>query len=166
MAARSNYNLFSSLARSGNVEILGDPAVRTDIPEDVVKYIDQGYSIAEEIKLGVTGRQEISAAPNANTSQTQAFASLNISSPFKALLGCIPSRVALYVMIVGTKIGPIDLIESDEVCGEVFSEVSLCNTVRWPTVQTGQNIVVTLGNTNDSAPVEPRFSLTGIRLRK
>ena len=69
MAARSNYNLFSSLARSGNVEILGDPAVRTDIPEDVVKYIDQGYSIAEEIKLGVTGRQEISAAPNANTSQ-------------------------------------------------------------------------------------------------
>lgn len=157
--------LFNDMARTGNVEILGDPAVRANLPSDVVEYMDKGYNVAEEIKLGVTGRTEIPAAPNANTSTTEAFPSLNISSPFKALLGCIPSRVALYVMIVGTKIGPIDLIESDEVCGEVFSEVSLCNTIRWPTVQTGQNIIVTLGNTNDAAPVEPRFSLTGIRLR-
>lgn len=157
--------LFNDLARAGNVEILGDPAIKNNLPSDVVEYMDKGFTVAEEVKLGVTGRTQIGAAPDANTSTNLAFASLNISSPFKALLGCIPSQIALYIMIVGTKIGPIDLIESDSVCGEVFSEVSLCNTIRWPTVQTGQNIIVTLGNTNPAAPVEPRFSLTGIRLR-
>ena len=77
----------------------------------------------------------------------------------------IPSSVALFLVVATAKIAAIDLIDGEPICADIFSEVSLNNQVRWPTAQTGQQIQVSIGNTDTASAHEPRTSLTGVRLR-
>lgn len=158
-------NMFSRLARAGNVEILGDPAARTEDPRNVVQYTDNDYKIAEEVNLGLGGRFLVNQAPSAVASFTAALPAPNTSLPFKTLRATIPSNVALYFMLSRIKIAATDFLEGDPICGDIFSEVSLNNSVRWSTAQTGQQIQISVDNTDAAAAHEPRLTLTGIRLR-
>jgi hypothetical protein len=162
--------MFSRLARAGNpnlgnVEILGDPATRTDVAAEMVKYIDQGYNVAEEVNLGLGGRFPVPAASSPTVGTTLNLPAPNTSLPFKTLRATIPSNVALYFMLTRIKIAATDFLEGDPICGDIFSEVSLNNSVRWSTAQTGQQIQMDVSNTDPGAAHEPRLTLTGIRLR-
>lgn len=160
-------DMFKRLTRSGNVQILADPAlvVQQAAAESMVKYTEQGYNNAEEVNMGLGGRFTVPAAPNPNASTILPLPSPNTSLPYMTQRVTTPSSVALFLMFVTAKIAAIDLIDAEAICGDIFSEVSLNNGVRWPTAQTGQQIQISVGNTNAASPIEPRVSLTGIRLR-
>lgn len=160
-------DMFRRLTRTGNVQVLADPAMAVDEAnvQSMVKYVEQGYKNAEEVNLGLGGRFSINPAPNATDSTVAALPSPNTSLPYMTQRATIPSSVALFLVVVTAKIAAIDLIESGPICGDIFSEVSLNNGVRWPTAQTGQQIQVSLGNTDQNTAHEPRMSLTGVRLR-
>lgn len=158
-------DMYSRLTRSGSVEVLGDAALRVDTPPNPVPYRDQNYSVAEEVNLGLGGRFSIPAAPSPTTSTVLALPAPNTSLPFMTQRVTIPSSVALYLMLTQAKIAAIDLIDGEAICADIFSEVSLNNGVRWPTAQTGQQVQVSIGNTDTASAHEPRCSLTGVRLR-
>lgn len=160
-------NMFDRLARAGNVKILGDPALQVEEAnvQSMVKYTDQGYNIAEEVNMGMGGRQAIAAAPDALNGTLAALQAPNTSLPYMVQRITIPSSVSLYFMISLIKIAAIDLKDGFDICGDIFSEVSLNNGVRFPTAQTGQQIQMSLTNTDPASAHEPRVSFTGIRLR-
>lgn len=159
--------MFRRITRSGNVQVLADPALAVDEANanQMVKYVEQGYKNAEEVNLGLGGRFEIPVAPNATTSTVLPVPTPNTSLPYMVQRVTVPSSVALFLMFTGVKIAAIDLIDGEAICADIFSEVSLNNGVRWPTAQTGQQIQVSVGNTDPTAAHEPRISLTGVRLR-
>lgn len=142
----------------GNVSILGDPAMRVDSPIKYVDYVDKKYTEAEEVSFGLGGRQVILAGAS------ERLKAPTTDNPFLALRATIPSSVSLYFMIDFMQVASTVLLEGDPICGDIYSEVSLNNSVRWPTVQTGTAYKIGLNNT-DTDPHEPRFTLTGIRLR-
>lgn len=160
-------DMFSRLTRAGNVQVLADPAIAVDQANaaQMVKYTEQGYNNAEEVNMGLGGRFLIGAAPSATQSLVVPLPSPNTSLPYMTQRVTIPSSVALFLMVVTAKIAAIDLIDAEAICGDIFSEVSLNNAVRWPTAQTGQQIQISIGNTDATDPHEPRMSLTGVRLR-
>ena len=157
------YDRLTSL--NGQVEVLGDAALRVDKPANPVQYRDKEYTTAEEVNLGLGGRFEIAAAPSPTNSQTESLPTPNTSLPFMTQRVTIPSSVALFLMVRTAKIAAIDLIDGEPICADIFSEVSLNNGVRWPTAQTGQQIQVAIDNTDTASAHEPRVSLTGVRLR-
>lgn len=159
-------DLYSRLSKSGNVEILGAPAILADsIAADAIKYVEQGYRVAEEINLGLTGITEWAVAASPTQPNYQQVPNPTLDLPFSAQRVTIPSWTAPYFVLSFAKIAAVELIEGQPVCADIFSEVSLNNGVRWPTAQTGQNIRITLGNTDTANAHEPRLSITGIRLR-
>lgn len=159
-------DIFERLTRAGNVEVLGAPAILSEsISQDAVRFYNNGFKSADEVNLGLTGIQEWAAAPNPLTPNYQDVPNPTLDLPFSTQRVTIPSTVAPFFVISNVKIAAIQLIEGQPVCGEIFSEVSLNNGVRWPTAQTGQNIRMTLGNTDTANAYQPRVSLTGIRLR-
>lgn len=150
----------------GQIQIVGDTAIRVDAAGTPVEYTEKGYTIAEEVNLGIGGRFALQVAP----SPTTGFEALiptpqNVPLPFMAQRLTIPSSVALFLMLSMAKIAAVDLIDGDPICGDIFSEVSLNNAIRWPTANTGQQVGLRAINTTTSGPVEPRVSLTGVRLR-
>ncbi len=153
-------------AVNGQIQVVGDTAIRVDESGNPIEYTEKGYTIAEEVNLGIGDRFEIGAAPDATTSLVEKIPSpTNVSLPFMTQRMTIPSSVALFLMITQAKIAAVDLIDGDPIAADVFSEVSLNNGVRWPTANTGQNIQLQIGNTDDTEGHEPRVSLTGVRLR-
>ena len=151
--------------RSGNVQILGAPAAMVETPTRQVEYRQQTYSQAEEVNLGLGGRFSVPAAPSAVLGTTLPVPAPNTALPFETNRLTIPSSVSLYFMIPQAKIAAIDLIDGEPICGDIFSEVSLNNQVSWPTAQTGQQIQMSVMNTDPDSAHEPRISLTGMRLR-
>lgn len=163
-------DMYNRLTRAGNVRILGDhtlgdAAIPVDEPTNPVKYQNQQYKTAEEVNLGLGGRFAIPAAPSTVLSTVLPIPTPNTSLPFMTQRVTIPSSVSLFLMMTQAKIAAIDLIDGEAICGDIFSEVSLNNGVRWPTAQTGQQIQTSIGNTDTAAAHEPRLSLTGVRLR-
>lgn len=165
-------DLYSRLTQAGNVRILGDhrlnvgdAAIMVDAPSSPVKYQNVQYNTAEEVNMGLGGRFLVAAAPSPVASTTVQLPTPNTSLPFMTMRVTIPSSVSLYFMLNTAKIAAIDLIDGEAICGDIFSEVSLNNGVRWPTAQTGQQFQITISNTDDTAAHEPRVSITGIRLR-
>lgn len=152
-------------SRTGNVQILGAPAALVETPNKMVEYRNQGYNNAEVVNLGLGGRFSIAAAPGPTTTTFAALPAPNTSLPYETQRVTIPSSVSLYLVMSVAKIAAIDLIDGEPICADIFSEVSLNNEVQWPTAQTGQQIQITIGNTDTAAAHEPRVSLTGIRLR-
>jgi len=151
---------------NGQIQVVGDTAIRVDQSGSPIEYTEKGYTIAEEINLGLGNRFSIPAAPSAVLSTTlQIPAPSNVSLPFMAQRLTIPSSVSLFLMVTQAKIAAIDLIDGDPITADVFSEVSLNNGVRWPTANTGQQIQLAAANTDPAAAHEPRISLTGVRLR-
>lgn len=144
----------------GQPEILGDPAalVATEADQDVVRYTQNGYRASDRIHFGVTGTQLLAAGA------TQTF-SQGVATPFKPTKMTIPSVVAPFLVITSCKIGPTELIDGQGVAADIFSEVSLNAGISWPTVETSQEIKITLQNIGPD-PVMPRVSVHGIRLRK
>ncbi len=147
------------------VEILGDPAQAVSEPERFVKYQDKTYRVAEEINVGIGGRYLIAIAPSAVQGTEVQIPSPNIDQPFLTQRVTIPSSVSLYLMLSFAQVSSVVLIDGDAICGDIFSEVSLNNGVRWPTAQTGQSFRISLINTDNTAAHEPRLTLTGVRLR-
>ena len=163
MRKNSVYDRMQSL--NGNVDVLGDAAIRVNAPTNPVQYRETDYTIAEEVNLGLGGRVEVPAAPSTTLSSTLQLPTPNTSLPFMTQRVTIPSSVALFLMLSQAKIAAIDLIDGEAICADVFSEVSLNNGVRGPTAQTGQQIGITIQNTDPSSAHEPRVTLTGVRLR-
>lgn len=157
------YDRLTSL--NGQVDILGDAAVRVNQPANPVQYREGEYKVAEEVNLGLGGRFSIPAAASATVGATASLPAPNTSLPFMTQRVTIPSSVALFLMVRTAKIAAIDLIDGEPICADIFSEVSLNNGVRWPTAQTGQQIQISVDNTDTTSAHEPRMSLTGIRLR-
>lgn len=155
--AGSVYN--EVVRRVNGVDILGDPAQRVDAPLKYVDYVDKKYTQAEEVQFGLSGRQAIAAATS------ERLDAPSTDQPFLALRATIPSSVALYFVINFMQVSSVVLLEGNPICGDIFSEVSLNNGVRWPTVQTGTAYKMDFENTDPTDPHEPRFTLTGIRLR-
>lgn len=147
------------------VEILGDPAQAVEEPERFVKYQNKIYRVAEEVNVGIGGRFAIPAAVSPTDGSQARIPSPNIDQPFLTQRVTIPSQSSLYLLLVFAQVSSIVLIDGDPVCGDIFSEVSLNNGVRWPTIQTGQSVKVDFENANPLAAVEPRMSLTGVRIR-
>lgn len=160
-------DMFTRLTRSGNVQVLADPALQVEQAQaqSMVKYTEQGYNNAEEVNIGLGGRFSIPAAASPTTGTVLPLPSPNTSLPYMTQRVTIPSSVALFLMVTTAKIAAIDLIDANSICGDIFSEVSLNNGVRWPTAQTGQQIQVSVENTDATSAHEPRMSLTGVRLR-
>lgn len=158
-------DMYSRLTSAGSVQVLGDAAMPVDVPPNPVKYQNQVYKTAEEINIGLGGRFEVAAAPNATQSTVSAIPTPNVSLPFMTQRVTIPSSVALFLLVPTAKIAAIDLIDGEPICADIFSEVSLNNGVRWPTAQTGQQIQLSIANTDTASSHEPRISLTGVRLR-
>ena len=160
-------DMYSRLTSAGSVNILGDAALPVDTPPNPVRYQNQVYKTAEEINVGLGGRFEIPPASGPLPTDTTILAipAPNTSLPFMTQRVTIPSSVGLFLIITTAKIAAIDLIDGEPICAEIFSEVSLNNSVRWPTAQTGQQISVSIGNTDPASSHEPRVSLTGVRLR-
>jgi hypothetical protein len=151
---------------NGQIQVVGDTAIRVDQSGSPIEYTEKGYTIAEEINLGLGNRFSIPAAPSPTASSILAVPSPNnVSLPFMAQRLTIPSSVSLFLMMTSAKIAAIDLIDGDPITADVFSEVSLNNGVRWPTANTGQQIQLQAANTDPAAAHEPRISLTGVRLR-
>ena len=156
-------DVYNALTRQlGAVEILGgmlgDPALKVDTATKGIQYKDKSYSVAEEINVGIGGRFVVLAGA------TSPIPSPSLDQPFLATRATIPSSVALYFMLQFAQVSSVVLLDGDAICGDIFSEVSLNNGVRWPTAQTGQSFKFSFQNT-DVADHEPRFSLTGVRLR-
>jgi hypothetical protein len=158
-------DMYNRLTNAGSVQVLGDAAIPVADAPNPVKYQNQSYKTAEEVNLGLGGRFELAAAPNALNSTTDNLPSPNTSLPFMTQRVTIPSSVALFLMVRTAKIAAIDLIDGEPICADIFSEVSLNNGVRWPTAQTGQQIQIAIDNTDPASAHEPRASLTGVRLR-
>lgn len=160
-------DMFTRLTRAGNVQVLADPALQVEQAQaqSMVKYTEQGYKNAEEVNIGLGGRFLVAAAASATVGTVADLPSPNTSLPYMTQRVTIPSSVALFLMIRTAKIAAIDLIDAAPICGDIFSEVSLNNGVRWPTAQTGQQIQVSVENTDTASAHEPRVSLTGVRLR-
>ena len=158
-------DMYNRLTSAGNVQVLGDAAMPVESAPNPVKYLNQSYKTAEEVNLGLGGRHLIAVAPSAIVSTTSTLPTPNTSLPFMTQRVTIPSSVSLYLMVRSAKIAAIDLIDGEPICADIFSEVSLNNGVRWPTAQTGQQIQVTIDNTDTVSAHEPRLSLTGVRLR-
>lgn len=158
-------DMYSRLTSAGSVQVLGDAAMPVDVPPNPVKYQNQVYKTAEEINIGLGGRFEVAAAPNGTQSTVSAIPTPNVSLPFMTQRVTIPSSVALFLLVPTAKIAAIDLIDGEPICADIFSEVSLNNGVRWPTAQTGQQIQLSIANTDTASSHEPRISLTGVRLR-
>lgn len=158
-------DLYNRLTSSGSVQVLGDAAMAVSQAPNPVKYQNQDYATAEEVNLGLGGRFVVPAASSPVVGTTEALPSPNTSLPFMTQRVTIPSSVALFLMVRTAKIAAIDLIDGEPICADIFSEVSLNNGVRWPTAQTGQQIQISVDNTDDTSSHEPRASLTGVRLR-
>ncbi len=163
-------DMFNRLTKAGSVQVLGDhtlgdAAVAVEAAPNPVQYQNQQYKTAEEVNLGLGGRFVIAAAASPTVGTTESLPSPNTSLPFMTQRVTIPSSVALFLMVRSAKIAAIDLIDGEPICGDIFSEVSLNNGVRWPTAQTGQQIQVSIDNTDTLSSHEPRVSLTGVRLR-
>ena len=158
-------DMYSRLTSAGSVQVLGDAAIPVDVPPNPVKYQNQTYKTAEEVNLGLGGRFEIAAAPSPTQSTVAQIPSPNTSLPFMTQRVTIPSSVALFLLVPTAKIAAIDLIDGEPICADIFSEVSLNNSVRWPTAQTGQQIQISIANSDPASAHEPRVSLTGVRLR-
>ena len=151
---------------NGQIQVLGEEAIRVDKSGSPVEYKESGFDTAEEIKLGIGNRFAVPPAQDASTSNTVPIPSPNnVSLPFMTQRMTIPSSTALFLMIAQTKIAAVDLIDGDPIAADVFSEVSLNNGVRYPTINTGQNIQIQIGNTDPNNAHEPRLSLSGVRLR-
>ena len=161
-------SLLDQLRKINNVEILGAPALLAKAMEtDVVRYVEQGYSKAEEVNFALTGRTLWPAAPNPTTTAQNPVPQPTLSLPYSTQRVTIPSWSAPFFVILMAEIAATRLIDGNTggICADVFSEVSLNNGVRWPTAQTGQSIAMILGNTDTTQAREPRVTLTGIRLR-
>lgn len=158
-------DMFRRLTNNGPIQVVGDAAMKVDQAPNPTSYVEQQYSIAEEVNVGLGGRFPIPAAASPTQSTTLPLPSPNISLPFTTQRATIPSSVALYLLLSKAKIAAIDLIDADAICADIFSEVSLNNGVRWPTAQTGQQIAISVDNSDTASAHEPRMSLTGIRLR-
>lgn len=160
-------DMFSRLTRSGNVSVLADPALAVEEAnvQSMVKYVEQGYKNAEEVNMGLGGRFVIPVAPSAVASTVLMLPAPNTSLPFMAQRATIPSSVATFLMLTQAKIAAIDLIDAEAICADIFSEVSLNNGIRWPTAQTGQQVQISIANTSTTLAIEPRMTLTGVRLR-
>ncbi len=143
------------------VDIVGDPAQMVeDDAGSAVKYKQAGYTAADEIHMGIGGVATIPAASAGNILQAQ------VSCPFKPTRVSIRSTVAPDIMVEQVRIGPTTLIEGDPIAGEIWSEVSLNQAVRWPTAETSQLIIFTLTNLNAVDAVRPGITIKGWRLRK
>lgn len=147
------------------VEILGDPAQSVAEPERFVKYQDKVYKVAEEINVGIGGRETVLAATSPTVGTERQIPSPNIDQPFLTQRVTIPSSVALYLMVSFAQVSSVVLLDGDAICADIFSEVSLNNGVRWPTAQTGQSFRISIINTDNTSAHEPRMTLTGVRLR-
>ena len=155
-------------AMLGDVDIisrspyLGNPAEMVEnAPQDATtKYADRVFSNSDRINMGVGGRFSVPAATTSNIPPP------NVSDPFKTLKVTIPSSVAEFLLVVQVTIGPVMLIDGDQIAADLWSEVSLNNGVDWPTAQTGQSFRFQIENADAVAPHEPRLTLTGFRLRQ
>lgn len=161
----AKQDMFRRITSNGPIQILGDAAMKVPQSQNPVQFQEQDYDIAEEINVGLGGRFLIAAAPSAIASTSALLPTPNVSLPFMTQRATIPSSVSLFLMISSAKIAAVDLIDGDPICGDIFSEVSLNNGVRWPTANTGQQIRIGVDNTNIASAIEPRMSLTGVRLR-
>lgn len=147
-------------------EILGDPAMAvaastiTEADRSVAKYVaEAGYTASDRIRVGI-------GAPRTMAAGVQSTFQVQVNTPFKAELVCVPSflQPALYVDAV--TIGATNLVDGDQIDTACWSEVSRQAAVSWPTADTSQNIIIKMTN-GDTVPKNfVSISLQGIRLRK
>jgi hypothetical protein len=163
-------NAWEAMAGSPEIlsgpEILGNPALAvaagsiTEADKSVTKYVAEGgYRASDRIRVGVGARRNLAVGAQ-QTFQVQ------VNTPFKPELVCVPSWLQPALMCDSVQIGATNLVDGDPIDTTCWSEVSQQAQVSWPTCDTSQNIIIKMTNGDTVIKNNASISLQGIRLRK